>query len=91
MTVLATIAPPRTLAHVLRELTEAVDDLTEAESSVQHALAIEDACAVDEFSDRATEADQRIDALREEFSTRFQEATGLTWKQIETAISEAVL
>jgi hypothetical protein len=41
--------------------------------------------------DRATEADTRVDDLRDEFTARFHEATGLTWKQIEDAISEAVL
>jgi hypothetical protein len=29
--------------------------------------------------------------VREEFATRFHDATGVEWKEIETAIQEAVI
>jgi hypothetical protein len=82
---------PRTLANVVIDLREARSDWEEAIASAEHATATGDDNAADEFGDRATEADDRIDALREEFAERFVAATGLTWKQIEAAISEAVL
>jgi hypothetical protein len=87
----AVLTPPRTLAHVLLELKEARRDWEEALSAAEHAQAIDDDNAADEFGDRATEADNRIDDLREEFASRFEAATGLTWKQVEKAIEDAVL
>ena len=80
---LARITPPRTLANVLLDLKEARRDweqaLNEAERDEPNA------------DDRMSEADQRTDDLREEFAAMFLSATGLTWKQVEEAISEAVL
>jgi hypothetical protein len=71
---------PRTLAHVLL-------DLQEARRDWEAAVADDD----DDAADRASEADARIDDLRDEFAALFQSATGLTVRQIETAISEALL
>lgn len=86
---LATIAPPRTLANVLLDLKEARRDwesaLADAEREVDYSQDESDA------GDRMSEADNRIDELRDEFASQFQAATGLTWKQVETAIEEAVL
>lgn len=74
---------PRTLANVLLDLREARDDWHEACAAAER--------EEPDADDRATEADTRVDDLREEFAERFQEATGLTWKQVEDAIEEAVL
>jgi phosphate uptake regulator len=68
---------PRSLANVLSDLKEAHDDAIQAQS--------------DGDDDRFGEAETRVDDLRDEFAERFVETTGLTWKQIEAAISEAVL
>lgn len=80
---LATIERPRTLAHVLLDLREARDDWLEACAAAER--------EEPDADDRASEADTRVDDLRDEFAARFQDATGLTWKQVEQAISEAVL
>lgn len=86
---LATIERPRNLAHVLLDLKEARRDweqaLQDAERAPHYSKEEEEA------GDRMSEADRRIDDLRDEFASRFQAATGLTWKQVETAIEEAVL
>lgn len=71
---------PRSLAVVLADLEEANRDYDDA-------LASDDADA----EDRATEAETRVSDLRDEFAERFVEATGLTWKQVEAAISEALI
>lgn len=80
---------PRTLANVLLDLREARRDSQDALNEIAR-LPI-GASEADDLDDRATEADQRLDDLRDEFAAMFQRATGLTWKQIETAIEEAVL
>jgi hypothetical protein len=72
--------PPRNLANVLVELRQAKRDWNDA-------LDADDP----DSDDRMAEAEQREEALREEFDRMFREATGLTWKVIETAVSEAVL
>lgn len=74
---------PRSLANVLADLKEAHGDWIDACGAI--ARNEEDA------ADRAAEAETREEDLRQEFAERFVEATGLTWKQIETAISEAIL
>ena len=80
---------PRSLANVLLDLKEARRDweqaLSEGEAAKPYSKEDSDA------GDRMSEADTRIDDLRDEFAERFLEATGLTWKQIEEAVSEAVL
>jgi len=81
---LARIAPPRLLCHVLADLKEAKRDEMDALADFDDP---EDADA----SDRAAEADQRLETLRDEFAARFREATGLTWREVEAAVSEAVL
>jgi hypothetical protein len=70
----------RTLADILRDLKEASRDWDAALDS-------DDA----DSGDRMSEADQRIDVLREEFSQCLEEATGLTWAQIDAAVSECLL
>ena len=74
---------PRSLANVLLDLKDARRDweqaLAEAERDEPDA------------DDRMSEADTRLDDLREEFESRFLDATGLTWGQIEDAIQGAVL
>jgi hypothetical protein len=86
---LATIERPRTLAQVLLDLKEARRDWLTATNEIAR-LPI-GAPEADDLDDRATEADRRIDDLRDEFASRFLAATGLTWKQVETAIQDAVL
>lgn len=71
---------PRSLANVLLDLKEAHDDWKQAVDDDDP-----------DAQDRASEADTRVDDLRDEFFSRFHEATGLTWKQVEKAIEEAVL
>jgi hypothetical protein len=86
---LATITRPRTLAHVLLDLKEARRDWEQASNEADAAPHFSK--EEEEAGDRMAEADQRIDALRAEFAQRFFAVTGLTWKQIEAAISEAAL
>lgn len=74
---------PRTLANVLLDLKEARNDWDEAMAAAER--------EEPDADDRATEADTRVDDLRDEFTKRFEEATGLTWKQIEVAIQDALL
>jgi hypothetical protein len=76
-------APPRTLANVLADLREARRDWEDALSDAER--------GDPDADDRATEADNRIDELRSEFADRFRWQTGITWKQVEQAVSEAVL
>jgi uncharacterized damage-inducible protein DinB len=80
---LATITPPRTLAHVLLDLKEARADWIDALDDVQNGITAAD--------DRATEAETRLEDLRAEFGLRCQAATGLTVDQIRTAYAEALL
>jgi hypothetical protein len=75
-----TLARPRTLAHVLLDLREARRDLDDA-------LADDDPDA----EDRATEADNRIDTLRDEFERQLKVATGLSVEQVRDAYSQALL
>jgi hypothetical protein len=86
---LATIARARTLAHVLIDLREAKRDADDALEAYVNApdRSREEA----EADDRRTEAETRVEDLRDEFATLFVDATGLTWAQIEAAMSEAVL
>jgi predicted ATPase len=70
----------RNLANVLLELRQARRDWADA-------IEATDADA----EDRASEADQRTDDLRQEFADRFVAATGLTWKTIEEAIGDTTL
>ncbi len=62
-------------------------DLKEARRDWDQAISSDDEGA----DDRASEADQRTDELRDEFASQFKAATGLTWKQVEEAIREAIL
>jgi hypothetical protein len=73
----------RSLANILCDLREARDDWHEACAAAER--------EEPDADDRASEADTRVDDLRDEFAERFHEATGLTWKQIEAAIQAAVL
>ena len=85
---------PRSLANVLLDLKEATRDWERALADAERvATPMSEPLCQEEIDagDRMSEADTRIDDLREEFAERFLEATGLTWKQIEEAISEAVL
>jgi hypothetical protein len=74
---------PRSLANVLLDLKEARRDWEQALADAER--------DEPDADDRMSEADTRIEDLREEFAERFVEATGLTWKQIEDAVAEAVL
>lgn len=87
----ATIAPLRTLANVLLDLKEAQRDWQQANDDADCADRESNPRLEKEAQDRATEADNRVDALRDEFASRFQSATGLTWKQIEAAVGDGVL
>ena len=85
---------PRSLANVLLDLKEARRDWEQALSEAERVATplSEPLCQEEiEASDRMSEADTRLDDLRDEFAERFLEATGLTWKQVEEAVSEAVL
>ena len=82
---------PRSLANVLLDLREARRDWQQALGDAGQAAREGDERLEAEHGDRMSEADTRIDDLRDEFAERFVEATGLTWKQIETAIQDAVL
>lgn len=81
----------RTLANVLLDLKEARRDWEQAGKDADCAYREGNALLEDDAGDRMSEADKRIDDLRAEFARLFQFATGLTWKQVEEAVSEAVL
>jgi alkanesulfonate monooxygenase SsuD/methylene tetrahydromethanopterin reductase-like flavin-dependent oxidoreductase (luciferase family) len=81
---------PRSLANVLADLREARRDYDAATNEIA-VNACRHGFLNDDADDRASEADARTNALREEFASRFLAATGLTWKQIEDAVAEAVL
>ncbi len=82
---LRVIVRPRTLANVLSDLKEARDDWNDAIADLERDKDDKDA------DYRAAYADRRIDAYREEFANAFLHLTGLTWKQVEQAIREAIL
>jgi ribosome recycling factor len=85
---MATIIPhpairPRSLVNVLADIREAKRDLDDALADVER--------GEEDGEDRANEAETRLEDLRDEFDVRFSETTGLTWKQLQTAVEEAVL
>jgi hypothetical protein len=82
---------PRTLANVLLDLKEARSDWDQADRDAACAGREGNRRLEEEAGDRMSEADDRTDALREEFATMFVAATGLTWKQIEAAIDGCLL
>lgn len=82
---------PRSLANVLLDLKEARRDLDQALTDAECAAREGNERLQAEHGDRMSEADTRIDDLRDEFASRFVDATGLTWKQVELALQEAVL
>jgi acyl-CoA reductase-like NAD-dependent aldehyde dehydrogenase len=82
---------PRTLANVLLDLKEARSDWDQALQDAECAGREGNPRLHEEAGDRMSEADERIDALREEFAAMFVAATGLTWKQIEAAIDGCLL
>jgi hypothetical protein len=79
----------RSLANVLADLKEAHDDSQTALNDYLDAPV--GSQELRDADDRRTEAETRAEDLRQEFAQRFVECTGLTWKQIEQAVSEAVL
>lgn len=81
----------RTLAHVLLDLREARSDWEQAAKDAECADRENNPRLEEEAGDRMSEADARLDELRDEFAERFQAATGLTWRQIEAAVSETLL
>lgn len=74
---------PRSLVNVLADIREARGDLDAANASL---LACEE-----DAEDRYTEAETRLEDLREEFETRFAETSGLTLADLWKAREEAVL
>ena len=73
----------RSLANVLADIKEARGDLDLANVSLL-------ACEPD-ADDRYSEAETRLEDLREEFETRFVEAAGLTVEQVRGAFAEALI
>ena len=71
---------PRTCATIL-------SDIEEARRDYDDALTAEDADA----EDRATEAETRLDDLRDEFAERFEEACGLKLGDVLFARERALL
>jgi len=88
---LATITPPRTIANVLLDLREARRDWEQALRDAERAARENNPRLEEEYGDRMSEADRRIDDLRDEFAERFVKATGLTWKQVQEAVERADL
>lgn len=94
MSTAAVTIRPRTLANVLLDLKEARRDWEQALADAERVVTPRGepvSQAEIDAGDRMSEADTRTEDLRDEFAERFHEATGLTWAQIEDAISEAVL
>ena len=71
---------PRTCATIL-------SDIEEARRDYDDALTAEDADA----EDRATEAETRLDDLRDEFAERFEEACGLKLGDVLFARERALI
>jgi hypothetical protein len=71
---------PRTCATIL-------SDIEEARRDYDDALTAEDADA----DDRATEAETRLDDLRDEFAERFEEACGLKLGDVLFAREQALI
>jgi hypothetical protein len=83
---------PRSLANVLADIREAAEDYTNAIRDLEEARPGTRSEA--EADDRATEADQRWEALREEANERLAallRAEGVTWAQVQRAQQEALL
>jgi hypothetical protein len=74
------IIRPRTCATIL-------SDIEEARRDYDDALTAEDADA----EDRTTEAETRLDDLRDEFAERFEEACGLKLRDVLFAREQALL
>lgn len=72
----------RTLANVLLDLKEARGDWEQALADAEGARGTK---AEEDAGDRMSEADQRLDELRDEFAAMFVKATGVTWKQVQDA------
>jgi hypothetical protein len=74
---------PRSLANVLADLREAKDDYGEALAAVER--------QEPDADDRASEAETRCEDLFDEFVATFVDATGMTFKDLQRAVEEAVL
>jgi hypothetical protein len=77
---LAVTVRPRSLANVLLDLKEAIRDWRDAVDSDDP-----------DADDRATEAETRLEDLREEFAAKLVDCTGLTAEQMRDAYAEALI
>jgi hypothetical protein len=81
---------PRSLANVLSDLKEARGDLDDAQCAIR-VLARIGGEQCDELQDRATEAETRLEDLREEFDARFVSVAGLTVAEVMKAREGALI
>jgi GTP1/Obg family GTP-binding protein len=79
---------PRSLANVLSDLKEARGDLDDAQCAIR-VLARIGGEQCDEIA--ATEAETRLEDLREEFDARFVSVAGLTVEQVMKAREGALI
>lgn len=77
---------PRSLSNVLLDLKEAKRDYDVAVGAISAGGFLHD-----DIQDRATEAETRVEDLREEFDVRLAESTGLTVEDFRAAYSEALI
>jgi hypothetical protein len=82
---------PRSLANILADLKEARGDLQQALEDVKHATLGMPSQHYADIDDRATEAETRVDDLRDEFEAAFLRSTGLSVEDVLKAREEAVL
>jgi len=75
----AIVAIIEDLRHACRDERDALNDIATKRGSFSDTL------------DRAQEAEQRIETLREEFATVFVAANGMTVEQLRSAFSEALI
>jgi len=78
---------PRSLANVLADLREALDDLDTARAALPKLEQLYDYDA----EDRATEAETRFRDLQAEFDVKLAETTGLSVEDFRRAYSEALI
>ena len=81
---------PRTCATILSDIEEARRDYDDAVEELRNAT-LGMAYGNQDADDRATEAETRLDDLRDEFAERFEEACGLKLGDVLFAREQALI
>jgi hypothetical protein len=78
----------RSLAEILLDLHEADRENQEIAAKFEKAS---DQREEEELGDKGAAVDARIDRLRDEFKQTFRRVTGVSWSNVETALTLAIL